>query len=209
MINLAMSAGVYLIILGISQLLYSKRIFQAEGTRRLAHVLSGVFTLFLPLLVDRIGIYIIASGFTAVLVITKRKQWFGGIHQVVRQTHGAMAFPIGVAATAALTLPNHMSAFVYGILVLTFSDSLAALFGKNKRILPQRPWWEGIRGSIVFLSVSLLIGIGFVLVPSAHGSWIAAIVAPPILTLTERYTPLGFDNVTVPVLAGTLWMVLV
>lgn len=207
MISYLVPALVYGVILGFSELLRKTTTLSTEATRRSAHILSGVYTLFLPLLVDLTGVLIITGGFFVVLLITKRKHWFQSIHQVRRTTYGAIAYPLGVAGTALLTLPDHLNAYLYAILVLTFADSMAGLLGTSKRIQRGQPLWHGIRGSFIFWLMSTAAALCMLLTASGQSFSVTLLAIPICLTLMERYSPLGFDNLTVPVTAAALWMI--
>jgi dolichol kinase len=105
---------------------------------------------------------------------------------------------LGYLCTYIVSVSNPR-VFIPAILVITFADSLAGLVGtllKSKI----RTW----AGSITFFLVALgiLIGYGDGLTYPWQGMYFFAPAIALGLTVLERKTPLGFDNLTVPVTAA-------
>lgn len=189
------AAGLIGLFLGSFTLLeFLKRKYQlsSEFTRRAAHVISGICGLLDYLLVSKeLFIFLMALCIPFIL-ISYRKNIFTSVHNVARKTYGEIFLAVGVLLAFLISLPEP-DAFLPALLIITFSDSLAGLvsdFFKQTRKM--------IRGSLVFFAVTLVILISFSI------AWSIAIPIALALTLVESYSPLGADNLTVPVAAAAL-----
>lgn len=189
-------AGMYIGFLAVIETLRRKNKISAEITRRLAHIFSGLCTV--------INFWLLPSEYFIALVLISLigatiSQRFGiltAIHGVSRRTYGEIFLPLGVLASYAVSA-GKSDLFIPSILVMTFADSLAGLvstYYKEPRKM--------LRGSLVFFLVSLSILIG-----TGSGLGQGLLVAT-LLTLIERYSPIGSDNLTVPAAASALLLFL-
>ncbi len=125
-----------------------------------------------------------------------------------KRNYGLIYFPVtlllmviiqyqGVLPTIACTI---------GVLVMGYGDGLAALigrkWGKHKLNIPSggKTWL----GTLVMFLVSFLVTlIGLMLVSLSLGSALAiALLVGVVSAFVEAITPLGLDNLTVPLLAA-------
>jgi dolichol kinase len=81
---------------------------------------------------------------------------------------------------------------------MTFADSFAGL--TSDLLKKERKVFQG---SIVFFVVAFLLLVENTHLPTGH-IWLAALV----VTLVERFSPLGTDNATVPVATALLLLTL-
>ena len=58
---------------------------------------------------------------------------FRSMHSVKRITFGVEAYPVGVLIAAYCFLPLEKTAFIYGILIGGFSDTMAEIVGRKYR----------------------------------------------------------------------------
>ncbi len=120
---------------------------------------------------------------------------------VPRGTHGDIYFFVGVLLTALFFLPYEKEAFEFGILVLGFSDGLAAVVGqlsrsRGYRILGRK---KTFIGSLTFFVSTLLVG-------SLYAQTIAPLLfVCLLLTITENVVLSGFDNIVIPLFAAFLF----
>ncbi|MFM6980061.1 MAG: hypothetical protein ACKOWE_01485 [Micrococcales bacterium] len=189
------AAGLIGLFLGSFMLLeVCKRKFKlsSEITRRIAHVVSGLCGLLDYLLVSKPTFVILMVLGIPFILISYRRNIFTAVHNVVRKTYGELFLAVGIvlAFLASLLEP---SSFIPALLIITFSDSLAGLVSD----LYKQPR-KMIRGSIVFFAVTVVILLSFSV------SWAISFLIALALTLVERYSPLGSDNLTVPVAAAAL-----
>jgi len=116
---------------------------------------------------------------------------------LTRKTYGELFLPLGTLISFVICSGNK-EIFVPSILVLTFADSFAGLvsnFYKQPRKM--------FRGSLVFFAVSLVV----LLSTSSADIWLALLISAA-LTLVERVSPLGSDNLTVPAAAALFLLLL-
>lgn len=193
----ALFLGLFIVIELFSRLLQ----LQHETTRKLAHVSAGSVAAGLPLLLTKPQIIGLALLFTAVMIISKRRRLFTSIHDIGRRTYGEFVFPAGIALTALLSPDWRI--YTFGILTMAFGDALASLIGQKygrhryKLGLADKTF----EGSAALFLTALVIGLAINGL-SPDSRMLATISAAGAATLVEAITPLGFDNLTVPVVAA-------
>lgn len=170
--------------------------WSAEITRRLAHITSGLCALLNYFLVSHLTFIVLVLLSLALILLSWRFKIFTSIHNVKRKTYGEIFLALGILASFAISL-GKPEIFIPSLLVIAFADSFAGLtsdFFKQPRKM--------IRGSLVFLITTFSI-LCFSQLPIAQ-----VIAVSLVLTLVERYSPLGSDNLTVPTAAAALLLLL-
>ena len=164
-----------------------------EITRRVAHVLACLFALLVHTLVPVWLFVVFSIVFAALMWLSRHFHVFTAIHKVRRRSLGDVYLPLGIGVAALLGQAD-TAVFVAAVLILGLADVAAGLVGDYLRS-SRKTWW----GSGAFLAVS-------VIVLALCGFPVAPVVAVALLaTVTERYSPLGTDNVSIPfVVAGLL-----
>lgn len=200
----------FLIALGISlifcvsftaiELIKRKFGISPEIMRRFAHMVSGCVVLLEYIYLPSIWVVVLIIGGGLLFYIFSRLNLLTSVNDVERQTYGQYVLSVGYLCTFIVSVSNPR-VFIPAILIITFADSLAGLVGtllKSKI----RTW----AGSIIFFLVALgiLIGYGDGLTYPWNGMLFITPVIALGLTVVERQTPLGFDNLTVPVAAALL-----
>lgn len=165
----------------------------SEVMRRVAHVASGLLVwLDYVLLPPLVFVLLVGSGWFVFFTVSKLNL-LTSVNNVARRTFGQYVLTAGYLCAYGISLWEP-AVFVPSLLIVTFADSLAGMVGTLLKS-SQKTWI----GSLVFFSVALAILLLTGVVPF----WPSVIVAIS-LTVVERYTPLGFDNVTVPVASALL-----
>lgn len=200
----------FLIALGISlifcasfagiELIKRKFGISSEIMRRFAHMVSGCVVILEYIYLPSIWVVVLIIGGGLLFYIFSRLNLLTSVNDVERQTYGQYVLSLGYLCTYIVSVSNPR-VFIPAILIITFADSLAGLVGtllKSKI----RTW----AGSITFFLVALgiLIGYGDGLTYPWNGMLFITPVIALGLTIVERQTPLGFDNLTVPVAAALL-----
>ncbi len=206
MINISIVLLLYLAIFGLTEILRSGFRVGSEATRKVAHVASGLAALTLPYFISLTQLTLLALGFFIGLAVSKKLGWLSSIHNVSRSTHGAVVFPLAVLVTAILSWPNHLSAYFFAMLTMAFADTAAALFGRGKRTPTTGSAWTSWRGTAAFFLTTAVVVSFMMAFGSSRPSLSIVVLAPFVLSAVERYTPLGLDNLTVPVAAAILWL---
>lgn len=167
-----------------------------EITRRVAHVLACLFALLVHAVLP-FWLFIVCSVvFAALMWLSRHFHVFTAIHKVRRRSLGDVYLPLGIGV-AALLGGSDAAVFVAAVLILGLADVAAGLVGDYLRS-SRKTWW----GSGAFLGVSVIVLAlcGFGLVP--------VIVVALLATATERYSPLGTDNISIPLVAAAFLAVL-
>ena len=167
-----------------------------EITRRVAHILACLFALLVHAVLP-FWLFIVCSVvFAALMWLSRHFHVFTAIHKVRRRSLGDVYLPLGIGV-AALLGGSDAAVFVAAVLILGLADVAAGLVGDYLRS-SRKTWW----GSGAFLGVSVIVLAlcGFGLVP--------VIVVALLATATERYSPLGTDNISIPLVAAAFLAVL-
>lgn len=166
--------------------------WSAELTRRLAHIGSGACALLDYLLVSSNTFLVLMLLGIPFILISYRKNIFSSVHNVKRKTFGEIFLAVGIVAAYLISLIKP-EVFIPSLLIITLADSFAGLVSDFYR-QPRKM----LRGSLMFfvVTVSILAIFGYQLP--------VVITVALALTLIEKYSPLGSDNLTVPTAAAAL-----
>ena len=145
---------------------------------------------------------------TACLFINQQLQVITAIEDIQRKSFGTTAYGLSITILLILFWQSQTPAVCAGVLVMAFGDGLAGLIGKyfksaKWRILGQT---KSIIGTSTMFLVSLIIltcisfASGYTLDPIR----ISIIAAAG--TILEQISPLGLDNLTVPIGVGYAWV---
>jgi dolichol kinase len=196
LLALGLSVGYLVVVLAI-EILKRKRKVSSEITRRLIHIFSGLYTVLDYFLLPAAWFIALITLSLIVMAISQRYGWFSSIHDVKRRTYGEIFLPIGTLLTYAIS-QGRPEIFIPSIFIMTFADSFAGL--TSDLLKKERKVFQG---SIVFFVVAFLLLVENTALSLGH-IWLAALV----VTLVERFSPLGTDNATVPVATALLLLTL-
>ena len=191
------------IVLEITSLVLNLR---NDLTRKVAHVAAGAAIFFFPYFLSKVEILAILASAAIVLLLTKLFRFFPSIHRVERKTWGEVYFPIGIIISATVFLPENIAAFQFGLLILAFSDALAAIVGtihgKHKiRVFGSTKSFEG---SLSFFLTTVAITIAIIL-PTGNFTIAKSVGAAGALTIFEIMLAFGIDNLVLPIAASYIF----
>jgi phytol kinase len=181
-----------------------------EGlTRNFSHLSAGLVSLAYPwVFTSHWWVLFLAVQSAAVLLLTRSAGWFQSHHKSARISWGSPLFFASLyGCFLAYTLTRDILYFLLPLLILTFSDMLASMMGRNLGKVPPDPWqrWmargKTLQGSAAFLGSALCISV---LMFTLKGEWnlgrsvLAGTGVALLTTLTEALTPRGFDNFFIP-----------
>lgn len=177
-----------------------------EATRKLAHVLCGLTAASFPLLFRSAwSVALVAAVFLAAMAWTRARGTLSAIHGVARRSDGALWFPVAIAVVF-VQASGRPWLYLAAVLVLTVSDTLAALvggaYGRHRYRLCAG--WKSLEGSVAFL-VSALLCVQVPLLLSGlerTACLVLALYVAVLATLLEALSPAGRDNLLVPVGVG-------
>ena len=207
-LNAILLSFVFILLFGIAELLYHKAKVKAEYTRKLVHITGGLITLLFPLLLNNHWYVLILSIlFFGILFFSIQYGILPSINAVKRATRGSLLFPVAVYI-CYLTFErsgNDIKFFYLPILILSFSDSLAALAGKawpiGKYHLGKHT--KTLMGSSMFLLSAFIISVLLLNISqtNVYGQPQTLYTATLIATTTtgvEAVCNKGYDNITIP-----------
>ena len=191
-------------LFAITDFLKNRFNLDSNNSRKIVHVASCITVCTFPYTLSNIEIYLICFIFVIITSFTKYRGIFKSIHSVDRTTFGAEAYPVGVLIATYCFLPLDKDAFIYGMLVGGFSDSMASIIGKYYKykeitIFGQK---KSLGGSLSFFITTVIISYLFIFVLGFELSAISILIIAFILTIAELVQTFGIDNVTIPVLGG-------
>lgn len=194
--------GVGLILLCAELIWHGARPKQSEQTRKLVHIMVGVYIAFWPKFLELYQIQILSLLLVIIVYFSKKLGLFRSIHNVRRSTYGELLFPLGVFVAA--TFADSGWIYFAAILHLSLADGLAALIGV--RYLKRFRYTivgntKTLIGTAVFYATSIGILAGSMMGdPAVYGqsAWYVLLALPVVATFIENISPKGTDNILVP-----------
>lgn len=143
--------------LALAEALRRRGRVDAESTRKLVHVLVGLDTAAFPLVFKAFWpVAVLCAGFAGLLEWGRREHRLLSVHGVARPSLGAAYFPAAVALVFFLA---HERPWIYlpSILVLTISDTAAALVGRvcGRHLYRVASGTKSLEGSAAFFATAL------------------------------------------------------
>jgi phytol kinase len=169
---------------------------RSEATRRVAHVVACLFGLLVYFTFPLPVVVGIALLFAAAMLLSRWRHVLTSIHSTRRRSLGEVYLPLGIAIPALLG-GGHDGLFVTSVLVLGLADVAAGVTGDLLRS-PRKTWWGTLAFAVVAAIVVLACGWGPV---------VAAIVGV-LVSLVERVSSRGTDNLSIPFATSVLLLVL-
>jgi len=194
---------VVLLILVLAEYLSRYKGVHSELTRKIVHVLVGVFVAFWPFFLSWGQIQVISLLFLVVVAVSVKLRIFGSIHAVSRNTMGEVLFALAIGILAFICTDPWV--FAAAMLHLSLADGLAAVVGlaygehNSYRIFGRS---KSIAGSLAFFFTSLAIIIWYLAFSGSELSVVSILVLPLAATAAENLSGEGTDNLVVPLLVA-------
>ena len=201
-------------VFGAAEILRARGV-SGETTRTTVHVLSGLVGLTLPFLFGSPWpIVLLAAAFACGLLASRPTGLLGSVHDVGRPTVGAEAFPLGIAATFAITA-GHAPAYPIAVLALALGDPAASIVGRRfggrsagrlgRATFSICGTRRSVEGSTAAFLVTTLFAAGVLFLEGGAGA--AALLATAgavglAVSVAEALSPRGLDNLAIPVVAA-------
>ena len=181
-----------------------------EGqTRNFSHLSAGLVSLAYPwVFTSHWWVLLLAAQSSAILLLTRSAGWFPSHHKSAGRSWGSPLFFVSLyLCFLAYTFTRDVIYFLLPVLILTFSDMLASMVGRNFGTPPPVPWrkWmaqgKTFQGSAAFLGSALCIAV---MMFYLTGRWTpgASLLAGTGLALftsvTEAVASRGYDNFFIP-----------
>src|SRR6185436_10967073 len=155
MLTIAAVVVVFLIIIFAEYLSRYKGV-HSELTRKIVHVLVGMFVAFWPFFLSWRQIQVLGLMFLVVVVISIKLSIFNSIHAVSRNSWGEILFAVVIVILAFIS--SNPWVFAAAMLHLSLADGLAAVVGlaygehNSYRILGRT---KSVAGSLAFFFTSV------------------------------------------------------
>lgn len=182
----------FLALFIVIEYLTRKNNFNKELTRKLDHLLSGLFAIFMGLSLEAPVFLAFVFIFFIIIFLSYKINFFSSIHNVKRKTYGELLLPLGIF-TAFIFANGPTPIYIASVLIMAISDPLSGIIGSMfQRNYPC--------GSLFFFISALLI---LLIIFQNEKIFSLALIAL-VITLAERVSPLGTDNLTVPLVSTLL-----
>ncbi len=181
-----------------------KRYFHLNNvlTRKIAHSTSAILAVILSVFIPQ-NIFLTTTSLLFIFfILSYRHNWLTSIHLPQPKTYGEILFPITIILLTLFFYNNHFILWS-ALLTLGISDTLTGLYNFYKK------QFSSYQGSLLFFISTFLILLCLIIFlpisPQINSLLILKIASISfITTITERYSPLGFDNLTAPLLLAVL-----
>ncbi|NOZ60833.1 MAG: DUF92 domain-containing protein [Calditrichaeota bacterium] len=198
-------------VIGFSEIVRKKIQWSVKTTRKLVHMLTGIFIALASFLMrNPLPLLLISGAFVVVNLIAIRRGWMPGMHATDRTTYGTVFYPLSFFILTLLLWDGHKSILVLSVLTMAIADAFAAIVGEQVRvpkiyqIAGEQKSFQG--SSAMFAMTFLIVLLGLRLLTAAldnfalnwlHAAWYALVVAL-VATACEALSSKGSDNLSVP-----------
>lgn len=191
------------VVLVLAEYLARFKGVHSELTRKMVHILVGIFVAFWPFFLSWSQIQLLSLAFLVVVLVSVKLHIFKAIHAVQRNAVGEVMFAMVIGLLAVIVTDKWV--FAAAMLHLSIADGLAAVVGLG--------WGEhngykvfghskSIAGSLAFFFSSMAIMLGYVAFSGATANPMALLWLPVAATITENIAVHGTDNMVIPLLVG-------
>ena len=193
-----------LIIVGIAFLLYRYTGIGSEGVRKFIHILVSGWVFILVGMYDSLpwallgpSVFIVIN---AVFVYSGFSKYLGMGNR--KRDNGLIYYPFSILVLVIM-MYNGLAderIVISSVLMMGFGDGLAALIGSRfgRHGYSFIGGKKSLEGTLTMVAVSLTI----LLAVYPEGPWYVSLLVAIFATLLENITPLGFDNISVPLLSA-------
>lgn len=192
------------LIIGMSSLMKKLNILSNEGSRKFIHI--GVCNWWVIAMIffdNNISAAIVPGLFVIINYISYKKQIFSAMERDgSKKDLGTVYYAISLLILSLLTFKNKELAYIgaLGILIMGYGDGFAAIigtkYGKHKfKILGNN---KSIEGSFAMFLCSFLVSITILYIFNPLNVLLYSFILALISTVLELVSPLGLDNLTVP-----------
>ena len=183
-----------------------------ELSRKIIHIGTGPVILLAWLFnIPKNIAFFSALLITLALGINYKYRLLPAIEDIDRKSFGTIAYGISITFLLLLFWPRYASSIAIGVLSMAFGDGLAGLIGRSIvspkwSILGQTKSLIGTftMGSVVAITTSIISSTRHLGIEPLE-----IIIISLIATLLEQISPLGIDNLTVPigVTCISIWLI--
>lgn len=217
MLKFLLLALAFLGLFALAELLYRRFHIQAEHSRKLVHVGTGLLTLLFPMLLrSHWEVMFLCASFAVILYGSQRLNLLPSINAIKRYSHGSLSYPLSVwfsfwtyeqmSQEAGRIFPP-LYYFYLPVLTMALGDPAAALIGRKWPIAKFRvgAGTKSLGGMLAFFCTAFLLIAGFLYFAPPEGinagrMLLVAGIISLVACLAEALTPWGLDNLTIPLI---------
>lgn len=205
LINALILASAFLGLFSLAEILYHFVKVQAEYTRKLVHIGTGLLTLLFPVLLsNHWWVLALCSSFALILILSLRFSLLKSINAIDRESVGSLAYPVSVYCCFLAFVHYEDLAFFYvPILILALCDPIAALTGKKwplgKFTIGKNS--KSLMGTGMFFGSAVFVILGIHLIQGDHFSFkfvFEMLIIAAVSAFVEALSGRGYDNLTIP-----------
>jgi len=200
--NIFIALSIVFMLLVINEIWWRRKKKHSELSRKLIHILVGSFVAFWPYIMSVNSIRIISVLFMIVVFSSLKFNIFKSIHTVKRDSLGEIYFAISVGLITFIN-PSHL-VYTIALLNMSLADGLAALvgtyYGMNRKYKVYGRT-KTVLGSLTFFVVALVLILIFI-DKTGHLFGLGYLALAAGLTLIENISPMGMDNLLVPLVTA-------
>ena len=175
--------------------------FKRELKRKSIHTLFGILFIGLSFYLNQSEIIIFSSLLTLISIFNKfYLKKFNVLYRFGKFSLGTILYPFAMAILAFIWLPDFQDVFIFSIVILAFSDTVAALVGSYKiKKIPffQKTFWGSMAFFITTTIISILLFKKIDILP--------ILLSSLLLTIIEFIFIYGLDNLVIPLTASYLF----
>jgi uncharacterized protein (TIGR00297 family) len=210
--------------IAIAELMRKFTDISAGTTRKIVHILVGIFVFFVPILfTSPVPAILMSLLFIALNYVSVRFALFKGMDDPVHQTYGTVYFPLAFLVLVVLFWFQYPIIISTSILILGLGDAAASIVGqrvRNPRLLNIGRDRKTMQGSLAMVFVTAAVTAGCLLLypdnityPSVIlGSQVVFILIVAIITaavtgVAEALSTRGTDNLFIPAVSALILFV--
>ncbi len=210
-LGLIVSFAFVFLVIGLSRPLERRG---KEGSRKFVHVMVSNWWIIAMVFFDSPGFAVVAPAVFVVLnYLSYRLGLFSSMERHEgRRDLGTVYYAISLVVLSLLTFRQGAAPYIgaVGILIMGWGDGLAAVVGKRygTRKVTIFGATRSLQGSLTMFVVSFVVCFVILSIYDPAQALLASLTVAAGATIAEALTPLGFDNLTVPLLSSALYYAL-
>ncbi len=206
-------AALFLMLVGMGELLRGFNLCSQEATRKFVHLTGGIVSLcFAYVFKSHWTILALCIAFVTLMAGTRKLGMLQSVHGIKRKSSGDILHPVAIyltfTATSYFEKPDF---YLISVMVLSVSDALAAIIGVTYgfKVYSVEEERKSLEGSFIFLlSTFLIVHLGLLLLTSVGRMEcvLSALQIAVLVTCFEAISLGGADNIIIPF--GTLFIIM-
>jgi len=214
----AMLVGLFSFV-GVAETLRKTTSLTGNTTRKIVHILVGIFVFIVPLVfVSPVPGILMSALFIGINYFSVRFRLFKGMDDTMRETYGTVYFPLSFLILILLFWNSYPVIISTSILILGLADAAAAFIGQGveePRLYKLSSEQKSVQGSFAMFTVAFLVSMfclllypyslpddAIVVGSSILFIFTLSIIVAVVTTVVEAMAVRGLDNLFIPLSAA-------